>query len=86
MTELQPYLTFSEAAREYEVDQPNLSNWVRYGYIRVLDQGLQRPELGAVDVFKRAKGLTGSSIKAGWVLKRVLNKAAKPIAVVVADG
>lgn len=70
-----------EASREYEVDQPNLSNWVRYGYIRVLGQGFQRLELDAadtkytVDIFKRAKKLTGSSIKAGWVLKQVLTKA-----------
>jgi len=69
-----------EASREYEVDQPNLSNWVRYGYIRVLSQGFQRLELDAADtkytadIFKRAKELTGSSIKAGWVLKQVLTK------------
>jgi len=75
-------IRLTEAAREYEVDQPNLSNWVRYGYIRVLDQGFQWLELDAADVFKRAKELTGSSIKAGWVL----NKTAKLIAVVVADG
>jgi len=77
-------IRLTEAAREYEVDQPNLSNWVRYGYIRVLDQGFQRLELDAADtkyaadIFKRAKELTGSSIKAGWVLKRVLTKTAKP--------
>jgi predicted site-specific integrase-resolvase len=70
----------TEAARKYGVDQPNISNWARYGYIRVLDRGFQRLELDtadvkyAADVFKRAKELTGSSIKAGWVLKQVFAK------------
>ena len=67
-----------EASREYGVEQPNLTNWVNYGYIQVLDQGFQRLEIDAADakyvadVFNRAKELTGSSIKAGWVLKRML--------------
>jgi hypothetical protein len=67
-----------EASREYGVEQPNLTNWVNYGYIQVLDQGFQRLEIDVADaeyvadVFNRAKELTGSSIRAGWVLKRIL--------------
>ena len=70
-----------EAAEEYGVDTPNLSNWIKYGYIQPLDRGPQRVELDAaevkyvVDVFKRAKELTGSSIRAGWVLKRIFTGA-----------
>jgi len=72
----------TEAARKYQVDQPSLSNWAtKYGYIQVLGVGFQRLELDAADakyaadIFKRAKELTGSSIKAGWVLKRIFAAA-----------
>ncbi len=75
-----------EAARKYEVDHPNLSNWAtKYGYIQVLGEGFQRLELDAADakyvadVFKRAKELTGSSIKAGWVLKCILAETVRPM-------
>jgi hypothetical protein len=70
-----------EAVRKYEINLGNLQNWADRDYIQVLDRGFQRLELDAADtkyvtdVFKRAKELTGSSIKAGWVLKQVLNAA-----------
>jgi len=67
-----------EAARQYQVSEQNLFNWAKQKYVRVLDQGFQQLELDAADVkyvtdvFKRAKKLTGSSIRAGWVLKKVI--------------
>jgi hypothetical protein len=73
-----------EAGRRYDIEAVSLSGWVDRGYIYVHDRGFQRLELDtadvkyAVDVFKRAKELTGSSIKAGWVLKRILSKSSKP--------
>jgi len=70
-----------EAAREYGINHGNLQNWANRGYITIFDRGFQRLELDvaevkyAIDIFKRARELTGSSIKAGWVLKQVLNTA-----------
>jgi len=67
-----------EAARQYPVSEQNLFNWSKQGYIKVLGQGFQKMELNVADVelvseiFNRAKELTGSSIRAGWVLKRVI--------------
>jgi len=69
-----------EASRKYRVFDPNLIRWVERGYIQDLDRGFQRLELDEADVayvtgiYKRAQELTGSSIKAGWVLKRVLDR------------
>ena len=66
-----------EASREYGVNHRSLMDWADYGYVQVLDRGFQRVELDAAEaqyvaaVFIRAKELTGSSIRAGWVLKRV---------------
>jgi hypothetical protein len=68
----------TEAAEKYGVNQASLSRWSRAGYIRIIKQG---PKLLVLDegdvqraakVFKHAKRETGSSIKAGWVVKRVL--------------
>jgi DNA-binding GntR family transcriptional regulator len=73
-----------EASRQYDIEAVSLSGWVSRDYIYVHDRGFQRLELDAadvkyaVDVFKRAKGLTGSSIKAGWVLKQVIAETSKP--------
>jgi len=73
-----------EAARTYQIGEQNLFNWSKQKYIRVLNQGVQRLELDAADakyvtdVFKRARDLTGSSIKAGWVLKQVLGARKQP--------
>ena len=72
-----------EAARKYNIEAVSLSGWVNRGYIYVHDRGFQRLELDtadvkyAVDIFKRAKELTGSSIKAGWVLKQVIAETSK---------
>ena len=64
-----------EAATKYDVPNPNISRWIKLGYITILDKGFQRTEIDEADVayviaiYKRAIELTGSSIKAGWVLK-----------------
>ena len=74
-------IRLAEAAEQYGIDAANVSNWVKYGYIQPLDRGPQRVELDVAevkyiaDVFKRAKELTGSSIRAGWVLKRIFTGA-----------
>ena len=68
-----------EASRKYGVANQNLYRWAERRYIRVLDQGPQRLELDEasvayiVAIHKRAHELTGSPIKAGWVLKRMLD-------------
>jgi len=67
-----------EASRQCSVSEQNLLNWSKQGYIEVLGQSFQRIELDAADaelvsdVFRRARELTVSPIKAGWVLKRVI--------------
>jgi len=68
-----------EASRKYSVADQNLYRWAGRRYIHVLGQGFQRLELDEADVayvvtvHRRAQELTGSPIKAGWVLKQVLN-------------
>ncbi|MBN1579589.1 MAG: hypothetical protein JXA89_02725 [Anaerolineae bacterium] len=65
-----------EAARKHKVSEQNLFHWAERGYIQVLDRDVQKMELSASDVayasdvFKRARELTSSSVRAGWVLKR----------------
>lgn len=67
-----------EATRKYNVSDPNLINWAKRGYITVRDRGFQRLELDEADVayivriYQRGRELTGSSIKAGYVLKRII--------------
>ena len=67
----------NEAAKRFGVSSPNMSRWVEYGYIQILDRRSQYVDIDVadvqyvVDVFQRAKELTGSSIRAGWVLKRI---------------
>ena len=74
----------AKAGQLYNVEYPNLIRWAERGYIRVLGRGFQRLELDAADakyaadVFNRARELTGSSIKAGWVLKQVLAETSMP--------
>lgn len=66
----------TKAAEKYEISHQSLNNWAEYGYIRVIEQGPKLLILDEADVkqaaaiFKRAKKKTGSSLKAGWVLKR----------------
>jgi len=68
-----------EASRKYDVADQSLYRWAERQYIHILDQGVQRLELDeanvayVVTIYKRAQELTGSPIKAGWVLKQVLN-------------
>jgi predicted site-specific integrase-resolvase len=76
-----------EAARKYKVAEQNLLRWAERGYLQITDRGFQRLELDeadvkfAIDIYERACELTGSPIKAGWVLKRVLNAVQVPAAV-----
>ena len=69
-----------EAARECEVEPSNLLRWVERGYVRKLDEGFQMLVIDqgdakfVSDIFQRARELTGSSIKAGWVLKSVMGQ------------
>lgn len=73
----------SEAAEEYGVPNPNLSRWIGLGYFNAVRKSrvetyLDRADVGyIVAIYKRAQELTGSSIKAGWVLKRVLHRNGK---------
>jgi predicted site-specific integrase-resolvase len=70
----------TEAATKYDIEHANLSNWAKYGYINVLEQAPKLLMLDegdvkvAVEIFKRAKRETGSSIRAGWVLKRKMSR------------
>ncbi|MBN1934535.1 MAG: hypothetical protein JW934_07710 [Anaerolineae bacterium] len=67
-----------EASRELDVDPRSLMNWANYGYIHVHDHDKLRMEIDQADaayvvaIFKRAINLTGSPIRAGWVLKRLM--------------
>ena len=68
----------TEAAKKYGVSQSNLTRWADAGYIRVLERGPKRLVLDeadvkrAVEIFRRAREATGSSVRAGWVLKRAM--------------
>ena len=70
----------AEAAEKYEVSTANLVNWVRAGYINVLDRGPKLLMLDegdvqrAVTIFHHAYHETGSYVRAGWVLKRILTQ------------
>ena len=74
----------AKAGRLYGIEYPNLIRWAERGYVCVRNRGFQQLELDvadakyAADIFKRAKKLTGSSIKAGWVLKQVLTETSRP--------
>jgi predicted site-specific integrase-resolvase len=69
----------TEAAAKYDIEHANLSNWAKYGYIHVFEQApkvllLDEGDVKlAVEIFKRARRETGSSIRAGWVLKRAMS-------------
>jgi predicted site-specific integrase-resolvase len=66
----------TDAAEKYGVSHANLTHWTDYGYINVIKRGPSLLILDEADVkqaatiFKKAKTVTGSSTKAGWVLKR----------------
>lgn len=68
-----------EASRKFGVDEANLRNWIKYGYIKPIVQEFQHVEVDSSQiayttaVFKRAITLTDSPIRAGWVLKRLLS-------------
>lgn len=67
-----------EAERKYGVDHVNLLHWAESGYIGILERG---PKLLVLDegdvaraaaIFQCAHQEVGSSIRAGWILKRIL--------------
>ena len=70
----------TEAAEKYGVSHANLSRWADAGYIRVLQRRPRLLELDEADVklaaeiFKRAREETGSYVRAGWILKRTLER------------
>ena len=71
-------IRITEAAEKYDTSHTNLHNWADYGYIRILEKGPKKLLLDegdvqlTVEIFKRAKEVTGSSIRAGWILKRMV--------------
>ena len=68
----------AEAAEKYHVTDVNLSRWADAGYIRILERAPKLLVLDESDVqraaelFHRARLVTGSYVRAGWVLKRAL--------------
>ena len=68
----------TEAAVKYGISQSNLTRWANAGYIRILRRGPKLLELdeadvkAAVEIFRQAQRKTGSSVRAGWVLKRIM--------------
>jgi hypothetical protein len=73
-------IRLSEAARKYDVSDANLVRWTEAGYIRIVERGPKLLVLDESDVefvvriFKHAREETGSSIRAGWILRRTLEK------------
>jgi predicted site-specific integrase-resolvase len=71
-------IRITEAAEKYRTSHTNLGNWAEHGYIRVLERGPKKLLLDegdvklVVEIFKRAKNETGSSVRAGWILKRII--------------
>ncbi len=67
-----------DAERKYGISNVNLSRWANAGYIRVIDRRAGYLVLDeayvkrVTEIFKRAKDELGSSVKAGWVLKRAM--------------
>jgi predicted site-specific integrase-resolvase len=67
------------ASAKYNISDVNLSRWAEAGYIRVLERGpklliLDEAEVKrAVEIFQQARQETGSSVRAGHVLKRILS-------------
>ncbi|HDQ74098.1 MAG TPA: hypothetical protein ENN19_18690 [Chloroflexi bacterium] len=70
----------TEAAEKYEVNQVTLGRWADSGYIHIMKR---EPKLllldeadvkRAVEIFRQGLQESGSSIQAGWVLKRAMQK------------
>ncbi len=70
----------TEAAERYGVSHANLSRWADAGYIQIIERRQKLLLLNeadvklAADIFKQARRETGSSVKAGWILKRILEQ------------
>ena len=62
----------AEAARKYQVSDVNLSRWASRGIIGTIDgKRLDEGEVAlAVAIFQAARDVTGSYVRAGYVLKR----------------
>ncbi len=73
----------TEAAEKYGVSIANLSRWADAGYIHVIEHQygylvLDEAEVKrAAKIFKKAREETGSSISAGWALKRTITRFKK---------
>ncbi len=69
----------AEAVEKYNITDVNLSRWANAGYIHIFERGPKRLVLDegevqrAAEIFHRAYQDTGSYIRAGWVLKRILS-------------
>jgi hypothetical protein len=69
-----------KAAEKYDISDANLVRWADAGYIEVLERGPKLLMLDEADVklcvnvFKDARTETGSSVKAGWILKRTMKQ------------
>lgn len=69
----------TEAAEKYGVSHANLSRWADAGYIRIVERRYSYLTLDEADVkraatiFQQALEKTGSSTRAGWVLKRTMD-------------
>ncbi len=66
----------TEAAEKYGVSQQNLSRWADAGYICIIERRNRLLVLDEADVKRAARIFTkayqelGSSVRAGWILKR----------------
>ncbi len=70
----------TEAAEKYKVSERTIGRWAEAGYIQVVDRGPKLLLLDEADVklateiFKEARQRTGSSVRAGWILTRTMQK------------
>jgi hypothetical protein len=68
----------ADAAEKYNVSDANLSRWAERGLIRVVEQAPKLLILNEADVakaasiFNQARTITGSYVRAGYILKRVI--------------
>jgi predicted site-specific integrase-resolvase len=71
-------IRLTEAAKKYQIAKQNLARWAEREYLQVIERDFQHLELDEADVkfvtdiYERARELTGSPIRAGWVLKQIL--------------
>jgi hypothetical protein len=70
----------ADAADKYNISSANLSRWADRGLIRVIEQAPKLLVLNEADVakaasiFNQARAITGSYVRAGYILKHVLTQ------------